>query len=207
MKEFMIQGVDYFSQRDNKFHPSISCFPTSLAMVMSYCLKKEGKDKTAVGCSPEMQLEDYINLLIDEDETTEWMKKNQGFLGSWIWKYNRRTIYAIEEYIFNRLMLPHGYKIKAEYSYPYQTICNILEQTQLPMVIGGNFSSVSSVGGHMNTLIGYNSIGLKEFIVHDPYGNALDKYETLSKGEGIRYPVKFYQKDGDKIYSLITNKL
>jgi len=217
MSEFKLDGVEYFSQRDNKYIDpnsktnvaSISCFPTSLAMCMNYALKKIGLDKTAVGCASENQLEDYINRIIDDYETKQWMIKNQGRLGSWIWKYKRRTLYAIEEYIFNRLMNQHGYKAEAKYNFTYETVCNVLKQTELPMVIGGNFSSVSKVQGHMNCCIGYNSIGLKEFIVHDPYGNALKGYsqETIGKGNDLRYPVKFFQKEKGYIYCVVISKI
>lgn len=206
MLEFKIDGVPYYTQRDNKRYPHISCFPTSLAMVMKYCLKQKGLTKADVGCAPEYQLEDYIDMLIDDDETKAWMLKNEGRLGSWIWKYRRRTIYAVEAYIFNRLMNRHGYEALARYDFNYQAICNILRETGLPMVIGGNFSSVSRVKGHMNTLIGYNAIGLKEFIVHDPYGIATTGY-TNHNGESVRYSSKFFKRDGDKIFCVYVKTI
>ena len=206
MSEFKIDGVPYYTQRDNKYSPHVSCFPTSLAMVMSYCLKQKNLTKVNVGCAPEIQLEDYINLLLDDSETTAWMKKNQGRLGMWIWKYNRRTLYEVESYIFNRLMNMHGYESKTAYNFNYEKICSTLQSTKLPMVIGGNFSKVSKVQGHMNTLVGYNSIGLKEFIVNDPYGIATTGY-TNQNGESVRYSFDFFKRDGDKFYCIFVNKI
>lgn len=204
--EYQIQNVEYFTQRDNKIFASISCFPTSLAMCINYCLTQAGLNKSAVGCAPENQLEDYLNMILDDNETKQWMIKNQGRLGMWIWQYKRRTLYAVESYIFNRLMNSLGYKSTESYNAGYQTVCNLLKQNELPMVIGGNFSSVSSVGGHMVNLVGYNSIGLKEFIVNDPYGNALTGYKD-DKGEYVRYPSKFFEKSKGEIYCLVISKI
>lgn len=191
--QFNIENVPYYTQRDNKYDPYVSCFPTSLAMCMSYCLKSIKKDKTAVGCGEKMQLEDYINELIYDDETKKWMVKNQGRLGAWIWKYKRRTIYAIEEYIFNRLMNEHGFFATAKYNLDYYKICNELTLNNIPMVIGGNFKSVSSVGGHMVCLKGFNSKNFEEVIVNDPYGNALTGYKN-NDGENMQYSKKFFDK-------------
>jgi len=214
METYLIENVNYFTQRDNQYIDptskrnvaSVSCFPTSLAMCIDYCLLNGGYDKSSVGCAEDRQLEDYINSLIDDSETKQWMIENQGRIGLWIWKYTKRTIYAIEAYIFNRLMNNLGYKAEEKYNWTYDTVCHALEQNEMPMVIGGNFSSVSSVGGHMNCLVGYNAIGLKEFIVHDPYGNAMTKYVDQN-GSYVRYPAKFYVKDGQYYYVLAVSKI
>lgn len=214
MSSFVIPDVGYLSQRDNKYIDpksntnvaSISCFPTSMAMIINYCLTQLGLDKNAIGCSQSVQVEDYINRLLDDSQTTAWMRKNTKSLGSWIWKYKRRTIYALEVYIFNRLMKPLGYEAKAIYNVTYETICHILKQTELPMILGGNFKSVSRVGGHMNCLVGYNGIGLKEFIVNDPYGNAFTNYRDQI-GNYVTYPVKFYQRRNKKIFCIAITKL
>ena len=206
METYLIENVEYFTQRDNKREPYVTCFNTSVAMAMSYCLNLEGLDQVAIGADPKIQLEDYLDMLIQDNETKQWMIENQGRIGSWIWKYTKRTIYAIEAYIFNRLMNNLGYKAEEKYNWTYDTVCHALEQNSMPMVIGGNFSSVSSVGGHMNCLVGYNAIGLKEFIVHDPYGNAMTKYVDQN-GSYVRYPAKFYVKDGQYYYVLAVSKI
>jgi len=206
MESYLIEDVNYFTQRDNKREPYVTCFNTSLAMCIDYCLNQAGLDKASIGCGETTQLEDYLDMLISDNETTQWMIDNQGRIGAWIWKYKRRTIYAIEAYIFNRLMNNLGYKAEEKYNWTYETVCHSLEQNELPMVIGGNFSSVSSVGGHMNCLVGYNAIGLKEFIVHDPYGNAMTKYVD-QVGSYVRYPTKFYIKDGQYYYVIAVSKI
>jgi hypothetical protein len=158
-----------------------------------------------VGCSEDMQLEDYINLIVDDPETLVYFKKNQVRYGSWILKYfinkNARTVFAVEEYVFNRLMNEHGFKAIVNTKMKYEDYCNHLETTNLPIILGGDFKSVSRVGGHMNCGIGFNSTGLKEVIVNDPYGDALEGYPKLKveemKAEAIRYPIKFFIKDKD----------
>lgn len=194
---FKIENVEYFSQLDNKYDPSISCFPTSLAMCINYCLQSIGKTKIDVGCSENMQLEDYINYMLDDNQTTQWMKDNTSRIGSWIWNYKRRMLYDVEAYLFNRLMLPFGFKATFVSTKTYNEVCDKLEETKLPFVIGGNFSEISNVKGHMNCLIGFNRIGLQEVIVHDPFGNALNsfkpgKYPTFGN---CVYPIKFFIKD------------
>ena len=203
--EYKIESVPYYPQRDNEHDPYTACFNTSLAMCMEYCLTLLGKDKDAVGCALNKQLEDYIYELLNDPETTQWMKNNVGLLGSWIWKYKRRTIYQVEAYIFNRLMNPLGYRATFIATYTYDQVCNKLEETKLPMVIGGDFSSVSFVGGHMNCLIGLNRPE-KSFIVNDPFGNALIKYADI-KGQGIKYSYKYFIKDKDKHYVVIIEKI
>lgn len=204
--EFKIENVPYYPQRDNLHDPYTSCFNTSLAMCTEYCLTLIGKDKTTIGCSPDKQLEDYIYELLDDPETTQWMRKNIGILGTWVWKYKRRTIYQIEAYIFNRLMNTLGYKATFVATYTYDQVCNKLEETKLPMVIGGDFSSVSSVGGHMNCLIGFNRLGVKEFFVSDPFGNALTGYK-VTDGKNMRYSYKYYLKDTNKHYVVVIEKI
>ncbi len=173
--KFIIKGVPYFSQLDNKYEPFTSCFPTTMAMIIQFCLDEKGLDKEAIGCHKNTQLEDYLNELIYDETTTKWMKENQSIIGSWIWKYNRKTIYVVEAYIFNRLMNNYGFK--ANYTeMTYDNYCINIETNKLPIAVGGNFSSVSRVKGHVCCGIGFNRIGLKELIVHDPFGNALKGY-------------------------------
>jgi len=204
---FKIENVEYFSQRDNVYVPSSSCFPTSLAMCMNYCLQLIGKTKIDVGCDAQMQLEDYLDYMLDDDKTKKWMTENTSRLGNWIWNYNRRVLYDVEAYTFNRLMLPLGFKATFYSNLNYIDLCNKLEETKIPAVIGGNFSEISNVKGHMNCLIGFNKLGLEEFIVHDPYGNALTKYQ-VGNGKDIRYPKKFFTKGTDlKIYAVVIERV
>lgn len=204
---FIIENVPYLSQRDNKFEPFISCFPTSSGMAMTYCLNLIGKDKTVIGCSPNNQIEDYINETIYDADTEKWMKANTPRLGQWIWKYKKRTIFAVEEYVFNRLMNKQGFKATFK-QITYDEYCNEIETNKLPIIIGGDFSTICSVGGHMLCGIGFNQTGLKEIIVNDPYGSALVKYQNTDleqstrDGTAVAYPLRFF-KNGQEINSLI----
>lgn len=195
---FKLDAVPYFTQRDNQYQPNVSCFPTSMAMAMTYCLEQSGLNKTSVGCHDDMQLEDYLNELIYDDETKQWMVENQGRIGAWIWQYTRRTVYPIEAYVFNRLMNDHGYSAELK-TLSYDKYCEIIETTQIPVVVGGNFSSVSRVGGHVCCGIGFNRVGLKELIVRDPFGSALKGYpknqtDEQNKTDGFEnaYGLRFY---------------
>jgi len=216
MTEYMIKDVECFSQDNNKYIDpitkknvaSVSCFNTCVAMCVRYALKLKELDKSAVGCGISTDLDDYINMIIDDNETQNWINTN--LKGSWIIDYIKRNakrqVFAIESYVFNRLMNQHGFKCQERYDLTYETICNVLKQNELPMIIGGNFSSVSSVGGHMNCLVGYNSIGLKEFIVNDPHGNALTGY-TNKIGAYVRYPIKFFLQKDNTIWCLVISKI
>jgi Peptidase_C39 like family len=194
MDSFNLDKVPWYSQKDNAYQPHTSCFPTSLAMCMRYCLDIEGKTKTAVGCSELIQLEDYIFQCLEDPETKAWIKTNISRLGYWVLQYAPRYVYTIEAYIFNRLMNPLGYKATFRDDLTYSVVCDWIETKQLPVVLGGNFSSVSKVSGHMNCCTGFNKIGIKEFIINDPYGNALTGY-AKSEGAGMRYSFRFYMTD------------
>lgn len=207
---FKLEHVPYFSQRDNKYQPMVSCFPTSMAMAMAYCLMQAGKMYEDIGCHANTQLEDYLNELIYDDVTKKWMVDNQGRIGSWIWSYTRRTIYEIEAYVFNRVMNNLGYR--ASYiDLTYDRYCELIELRQLPIVVGGNFKAVSRIGGHVCCGIGFNKIGLKELIVRDPFGDALKGYpqnQTKEKNDqdGFEkaYGLRFY--NNGKFASVVFEK-
>lgn len=213
LNEYIIENVAYFSQRDNQYIDkenntnvaNISCFPTSLAMCIDYCLILNGQNKTSIGCPDSMQLEDYINQLIDDSDTLQWMKNNNGILGNWIWKYKKRTIYQVETYIFNRLMTEQGYKATFISNLDFNAICDKLEQTKFPIVIGGNFSEISQISGHMLCLVGFNR-EKQTFILNDPYGNVLTKYSDQN-GEKVEYSYKYFIKDTNKHYIVSIEKL
>lgn len=194
---FLIKDVPWLSQRDNKIDPGITCFPTSVAMVITYILNQEKLTKADIGCSADMQLEDYIDQVLNSKEITDWMKANTSVLGRWIWDYKRRTVYAVEAQAFNIMMGHLGYKATFTDQLTYDQICDALEVNKLPFIIGGNFSSVSKVSGHMNCLVGFNKIGLREFDTNDPYGNALTGY-TNTNGWYMRYGTKFFCDSQDK---------
>jgi len=197
--EFIIDGVPLYTQADNQYAPAYSCAPTSNAMMMAYCLGQLGYDKTAVGCRGTTQLEDYINHLIDDDETWQWMVANDQKFGSWMVDYvkrgnARRQIFAVEAYAFTRLMEEHGFR--AEYvAFPnYDAYCAKILETGLPMMLAGNFSSVSRVGGHVNCAVGFDRKGLAEIITHDPYGDGLRGFPAPNAAKEMRYPVRLFTR-------------
>jgi hypothetical protein len=206
--------VPCFSQLLGK-NGSISCFPTSVAMCLKHCLNILGKDKSAIGCGPNTYLEDYVNMLLEDKETIQWIKTNGVKYNSWWLSYlpkkNQRQIHAVEAYIFNRLMNPLGFKATAT-SLTYNSFCETLEQNNLPIIISGHFKSVSKVDGHINVATGFDKTGLSEIITNDPYGNALKGYPVtdnfdLMRAEYIRYPAKFFINKDNLIYGVIISKI
>lgn len=195
--------VPSFSQLAGTYQKFISCFPTSMAMCIKHCLNILGQDKSIIGCGPDTYLEDYVNMLLEDAETIKWMKTNNvKYGGSFIPYLNakkQRMLYDVETYLFNRLMNEHGFKATFVIA-SYAKFCETIERTNLPIIVGGDFSSVSKVGGHMNVMAGYNQKGLSELICNDPYGSALKGYPWSDdpeqmKAEYIRYPVKFFYRD------------
>lgn len=184
----VLQDVPYYPQIDNSIFASTSCYPTCMAMAMSFCLKLEGKSKIDVGCPKYSQLEDYITTLTESKEIKYWIKRNWKKYGSWFLKYKPRTLAAVEEHIFNMLMKEHKYKTVFNSNITYQDYCNHID-TGFPVVIHGKFSSISPVDGHIVLGVGYDkSQGAGVLIVHDPWGNALyDKYKTHTKGKFAEY--------------------
>jgi hypothetical protein len=207
-EQFKIEGVRRFPQDDNKHDPMVTCFNTSSGMVMDYCLTLIGKDRTAIGCSINNQIEDYIYEAIYDNVTKQWMIVNQGRLGAAIWKWKRGVLFSIEEYVFNRLMNPHGFKATFYECITYERVCELLKTNNLPGIIAGNFSSLSPVGGHMNCLIGYNSVGVYEFITHDPFGNAYKQYKDKN-GENMHYAARLFQTSPGKnsVNVIITSRI
>jgi len=189
-EQFKIKDVQYFSQLDNVYAPFVSCYPTSMAMAIDYCLRIEGKDKTDIGCSYDIQLEDYINRITMSDEINQWLKSNVGRLGKWVWKFKPRTIAYVEEYIFNKLMIRHGFRCQFTTRVTFDEYCNIIDEHKLPQVVHGNFSKNTNVNGHIICGTGYIR-STKQIIANDPYGNAETKYLDRD-GESVDYYFKDY---------------
>lgn len=205
--KFLIPNVPAESQRDNVYFPSSSCFNTELSNCMQHCLNLIGKDKTAVGCQLSMQLEDYIYLATEDATTKAWIKANISKLGSWVLNYSPRTVYSIETYVFNRLMNPLGFKATFLESISYDKFCEKLEQTNLPMVIGGNFSSISAVSGHMLTAVGFNCVGMPEIIVNDSWGNGCTRYTDIKPAKEVAYSLRFFQVSGKNLNVVCIEKI
>jgi hypothetical protein len=165
------------TQRDNLIAPGYSCFPTSMGMATEYFLRLRGKDKTAIGCPVDAQIEDYLDAA----------------LGSAV----AREDPATESEVFNHYMTPHG--VQATFTHlTYQQLCAQIDN-DIPVVIGGNFSSVSRIGGHINCCIGYDTD--KQVVINnDPYGSAYKGYpndisieQSLADGAEVEYELKFFK--------------
>lgn len=209
--------VPCFSQLIGKYKPYVSCFPTSNAMCLKHCLNLLGLKKDAIGCKDDIFLEDYVNMLLEEPDTIKWIKENGAKYNSWWLSYlpnkNQRQIHAIEAYVFNTLMNHLGYRADFKVL-TYDTYCETLEKNNLPIIIGGDFSSTTNgkVSGHMNVGVGFNKLGVKEIITNDPYGNALKGYPYDSnvdnmRAEYIRYPAKFFVHKDGTIYGVVISKM
>ena len=206
MDKMNIENVKTFTQRDNAIEPYVSCFPTAVGMSADYCLASVGKTKADIGCADNMQIEDYFNQVIGSKEVNDWMKANTSKIGKWIWNYKPRTIFYVENYVFNLLMNPHGFKSTVSTEGTYDDFCTFMETHKLPCVISGDYGSVSKVRGHMTCARGFNRIGMQEIIVNDPWGNALKGYKDLD-GSNKSYGLKFFLKPGNKLNVLLVSKI
>ena len=195
----IIANVPYFSQTDNAILASTTCYATSMAMVMTYCLGLGGKTKKDVGCPQYAQLEDHLSTIIQSNETKLWIQRNWSKYGPWFLKYKPRTLAGVQEYIFNMLMTPHGYKAKFSSQITYENYCNYINEGY-PVVIHGMFKSVSRVAGHIVVGIGYyKNEESNRLIVHDPWGNALfDQYQSHTRGEEAEYDQFLLMRDWEE---------
>jgi len=170
-----------------------------MAMCISYILNLLGKTKKDIGCGDSMQLEEYIYQLTEDPDTKAYIKKEVSVLGSWVLQYSPRVMFFVEEHIGNRILNQLGYKAIFSSNLTYDGICDWIETHQLPVVIAGNFSSVSKVGGHMNCCHGFSKTTMKEFIVNDPFASCLNGYKdaspTSTAGHDVHYSYRFYLID------------
>lgn len=203
MAEFTVNQVAldqfYHVQTNNLYNPFVTCFPTSVAMVIDYILTVEGKTVQEVGID-EPQIEDFITKTAKTQRIKTWLLNNiswgQGYLQkAWL-------VGSVEEKMFDDIMNSVGYDSHFDDSTSFEEVCTLLQSTNLPQVVCGDFSSANrqyghTVGGHINCAIGFND-ATREIIVHDPYGYALS---AGYKGSGycVKYPWnRFFAKNADK---------
>ena len=192
MSKLLFQDIAWFNQRQAEEAGSISCFPTSMSMETTYLLQLTGMDKTQLGCSEDMLLEDYFNQVIDSKEMGDWITNNPAESDAkYIAQgYRRREFYTIEAHAFNMIAKQFNFPFKATYkNIRPATVMSEMERTQLPVVMGGYFKSVSTVGGHLNCIVGIEDDNT--FIVHDPWGNAMTGYQS-KEGAYCKYNKNFY---------------
>lgn len=191
MDTFKIAKVDYYSQRNNKFEPFRTCFPTSQAMTINYCLSTIKKKPKDLGCPEGVQLEDFITEIMNGDEMKKWTKDNVSRLGDWVLNVNPRYNAYAEEYLFNKLMNPFGFKATFKDSVTFDEYCDYLEGTKLPQIAFGRFPLLlTGGGGHICCAVGFNRVN-RTLILMDPYGDASSKYEN-PQGIYVEYKVADY---------------
>ena len=164
--EYIIDGIEYNSQRDNKLNPLIACNVTSTQMFMQNLFSKNN-------CPSD----DDLMLYCNSDEMVEWAKKH---IGSWTLQYSNKR----------KLNQVHAVLAKAVNDFAKAEICfatngitiekikNEIKEGN-PVVLGGSFTK----GGHMVCCVGYNQNGL---IIHDPYGDWNTNYKNHN-GEYVLY--------------------
>ena len=128
-------------------------------------------------------------------KTKKWIRNNVSVFGSWMLKYRPRTIAVVEEMIFNTLMNRFGFECKFKVL-KYDNFIKILDGSHFPFVAHGNFKSVSTVGGHITVITGYNK---DKFFVNDPFGDAMTGYRD-QYGKDRLYPKSLYLKKDNTMY-------
>lgn len=190
----------YHTQRNNKYNPFVTCFPTSVAMCIDYILTITGKKPSDLGIDEE-QIEDFLTKQMKTSAITSWMVKT---LGSWTNDYFQKAwlVGKVEEKEFDTLMNKIGYDSEFSDHISFDEVCALIDETDIPQVICGNFSSANAkyghkVGGHINCCVGYDD-ETRDVFVLDPYGYALSKgYEA--SGFNVRYSWDtFFAKNKDK---------
>ncbi len=192
----------YHTQVNNKLHPFVTCFPTSVANVIEYELQDKGMNQTEIGIPEDVQIEDFITANAKKQTLINWMMKT---VGSWTKDYVQRawTVGKVEEKLFDDLMNNIGFDSEFTDCITYKAICEHIESTQLPQVIFGNFVKVNkNIQGHVCCAVGYDTDkGI--IICNDPYGDANNGYKETGNGAGVEYVwedffVRGTKKDGTK---------
>ena len=195
MIQKFISGVSHLRQDDNKITPTVACYPTSMAILMLNCLDYIGADKKIIGCPYDMQLEDFINEHTMSKDTKNWIRKNVSVFGDWMLQHRPRTIAVVEEMVFNKLMAPLGFTVKFKVN-NVDIFLDEFTKQKFPVVLHGDFRSVSSVEGHICAMEGY--VDPERWIIKDPFGNALTGYKNKD-GSSVIYPRKFFLKKKNKL--------
>jgi len=207
--DYKLESFPYLIQTDNKLFSSTTCYPTSMAMAMKWCMKIASYSEYEIGCPLSMQLEDYITQITESKETKAWIKRNVSKYGAWMLNYKPRTLAYVEEYIFNKLMNPLGFKSRFSANITYGAYCKHIKENNMPIVLHGDFSTVSPVAGHIVCGVGFRDDD-NSVIVMDPYGNSLlDKYKSHTKGKYAVYPVNLVMKDKkrEKLWGQIIERI
>jgi len=174
----------YHTQRNNKLNPLVTCFPTSVAMVINYLLLCRKMSQTQIGIPANYQIEDFLTEQMTKNSMKTWMVQK---LGKGYQAYIQKTwiVAKVEEKQFDMLMHDLGYDATWNETMTFDFLCNLLYHTKIPQVIMGDFKKTSTVKGHINCVVGFNYAN-RELIVNDPYGNAYTRYSD-PRGAQINY--------------------
>jgi len=204
----IIESFPYLTQTDNKWFSSTSCYPTSMAMAIYWCLKLVGKSEYDIGCPLNMQLEDYITSITQSKETKTWIKQNVSKYGNWMLRFKPRVIAYVEEMIFNKLMNQFYFKSTFSANISFQEYRKNIDKN-MPVVLHGDFRTVSKVAGHIVCGVGYDESNNSIYVM-DPFGNALiDKYKSHEDGEYAEYHINLVMKNkkNQKLWGQIIERI
>lgn len=202
--------IEYFTQRDNKNDPNRTCYPTSVAMIVNYCLNLVGKTRKDIGCPEGMQLEDYFHRCIYVTYANE-VKAYMRTYGSWIERFLRpgqkHLTFACNKFIFDKFMNQFGFTLTYRPNLSIDEVCLILDRTNMPQIIHGNYKSISSVQGHVVAISGYDKRH-RNFCIEDPFGDAGSRYVNHN-GENVRYSMdlKVWKDRSDGIAMTVVERL
>jgi len=163
--EYLIDGIEYNSQRDNKINPLVACSVTSLQMFMQFMFSSS--------CPTDDELMRHCN----SDKMQEWAKKH---IGSWTLDFSNKgrlnQVHAVLAKTVNDFA-----NAEVAFATSGLTIEKIKDEIKrgYPLVLGGKFTR----GGHMVTCVGFNPKGL---IINDPFGDWNNVYKNHN-GEHVVY--------------------
>jgi hypothetical protein len=173
----LLDNVEYFTQRNNKYSPSVACFPTSEAVALHYI----GVNDPYEG----LQLEDYIVkecLNLSQEELNIIASVN----GNWIFNSRPFQVIPIVEHVCKKI-----YKNTfLSWTISFEDIVSNIDKNH-PVVCLGDFSSISYVKGHYNCIIGYDT-ETKSVWANDPWGNAHTNYKNYD-GSQVLYDWSIFQ--------------
>lgn len=194
MDKYKIENVECLTQRNNLVNAFSTCYPTSLSMAINYCLGLKGKSKEDIGVDTQEQIEDHITRITMSPEMVHWATTDAD---TWVKDYVEKLwlVAQIEVRVFNDLMAQFGFQSRFFESLTFDQICDKMEETNLPQVVFGYFASVSpTIKGHINCMVGFDR-QQRKFIIHDPFGNANEKYAN-DNGAYVEYSFEqFFTKD------------
>lgn len=180
----MMHNIEYNSQRDNVTFGTFSghrqCFTTCSWMLMSYY-------SDMIDATSDRAMSAYFDDVEDSvgrsgigekiKQRYNWIKGNTSY-----WWLVQQA--GIKEWL-NRYGIK-GHAVYAD-SCPIDKLIDLVEQG--PVIVGTkNIGGLK--GGHIILLIGYEN---GNFIVNDPYGNAVKNYRE-HYGEAVKYSKEYLQK-------------